>query len=69
MKYFIAVIVNILILALSVAGLLSTCMWGCPDTGIQLVFKISSVCLLISLGMIICLWIISKNGKKYTHGN
>lgn len=69
MKYFIVVIVNILILALSVAGLLSTCMWGCPNTGIQLVFKISSICLLISLGIIICLWIISKNGKKYTHGN
>lgn len=66
MKYFFAVAVNILMLALSVAGLLSTCMWGCPNTGIQLVFKISSACLLLSLGMVIYLWVTSRNGKKHT---
>lgn len=69
MKYFFAVAVNILMLALSVAGLLSSCMWGCPNTGIQLVFKISSACLLLSFGMVIYLWVTSKNGKKHTSEN
>jgi len=65
MKYFFAVVVNILILSLSVAGLLSTCMWGCPNTGIQLVFKISTLCLLVSLVMVIYLWVARKNSKKH----
>jgi hypothetical protein len=69
MKYFIALVVNILVLAISVAGLLSTCMWGCPNTGIQLSFKISTVCLLVSLGMVIYLWITSKSGNKSTGKN
>ncbi len=61
MKYILALVVNILILAASIAGLMSTCMWGCPNTGIQLMFKISSGCLLVSLGGIIYLWITSEN--------
>jgi len=68
MKYIFAVVVNILVLAISLAGLLSTCMWGCPNTGIQLVFKISTLCLLVSLVMVIYLWVTGKNGKKHTSG-
>lgn len=69
MKYFIAVLVNTAVLVISVVGLLSSCMWGCPNTGIQLSFKISTVCLLVSLGMLIYLWVTSRNGKKHTGDN
>jgi len=69
MKYFLAVVVNSLALAASVVGLMSTCMWGCPNTGIQLIFKISTACLLVSLGSTAYLWITHKNGKKQTNKN
>jgi uncharacterized membrane protein len=64
MKYFVSVIANALFLGLSLAGLLSTCMWGCPNTGIQLVFKISSICLLVSLSLIIYRWVTSRRGGE-----
>jgi hypothetical protein len=42
-------------------GLLSTCMWGCPSTGVQLTFKISSGLLFTSQILIAVLWFTSKS--------
>jgi len=43
MKAFLVTGISFVLMALSYASLISTCMWGCPNTGIQLVFKITSV--------------------------
>lgn len=50
MNKIIAITVIIfLLLAASFIFLISTCMWGCPNTGIQLLFKISTLILAIVL--------------------
>ena len=63
-KYLVALLVNLLLLGLAVSSLLVTCMWGCPNSGIQLVFKVSTICLFLSSISIIYLWVTAKNASQ-----
>ncbi len=68
MKIILATIITFVLLAMSTVSLLATCMWGCPNTGIQLVFKITTS--LLSIVFIYCLYLVwgyYKNRK--THDN
>jgi hypothetical protein len=64
MKFIILFSVNLVALSLSFMALLSTCMWGCPNTGIQLIFKVSTGLLFVSLLLISILWLINKHKKR-----
>jgi len=64
MRYFFLSLLNFVVLCVSVAGLLSTCMWGCPNTEIQLQFKLATLLLFISQMGIAVLWLMRKAENK-----
>jgi hypothetical protein len=61
MKYLFLFLINLVALSISVMALLSTCAWGCPNTGTQLTLKISSGFLVTSQILIVVLWLTSKS--------
>jgi len=62
MKIVIVTVITLLLLALSLVSLFSTCMWGCPNTGIQFIFKISTA--FLAIASIYCFYQVWVQFKK-----
>ncbi len=60
MKYLILILVLFSLLVFSCISLISVCMWGCPNTGVQLVFKLTSLFLACSFVLSIYFYLRKK---------
>lgn len=57
------------LLLLSFGSLMSICMWGCPNTGIQLFFKVATALLAVVFAGSIYFWYSGQKAKKVAQSN